>query len=158
MVTIKSFLKVGNNLVPVEEFAGPILDEDYIEGAIELSVDHRPILTREMVDYVDQLWAYFARGLREVAAGREFSTNYPDMPLKIVLQPQGDRVKLMIRSRSGKRDADVSVSLYDLLQAMISEGKVFFEKLRPLAPGNQASYDLSVADLMALTGYRRENA
>jgi hypothetical protein len=85
-------------------------------------------------------------------AGREFSTNYPDMPLKIVLQPQGERIRLLIRSRSGKRDADVSVALDELLCAMISEGKLFFEKLRPFAPSNHASYDLSVADLAALAG------
>lgn len=156
MVTVKSFLKVGDNLVPVEEFTGPIVDEDYIEGAIELSVDRKPILTREMVDYVDQLWAYLARGLGEVVAGREFSTYYPDMPLQIVLQPLGDRVKIMTRSRSGKRDADASVALDDLLRAMTSEGKLFFDMLRPFAPSNRVTYDLSIADLAALAGHLRE--
>jgi len=150
MVTVKTFIKVDDGLVPVEEFTGPVLDEDYIEGAIELSVDRKPILVREMIDYVDQLWAYLIRGLGEVVAGREFSTNYPDMPLKIVLQPHGDRIRIMLRSRSGKWDADVSVVLDELLRAVISEGRVFFEKLRPFAPSNHASYDLSVADLTAL--------
>jgi hypothetical protein len=157
MVTIKSFIKANDTLVPIEEFTGPILDEDYIEGAIEMSIDGQPVLTREMIDYVDQLWAYLARGIGEVVAGHEFSTNYPDMPLKIVLQPQGEHVKVLIRSRSGKRDTDVSTSLDELLRAMTIEGKVFFETLRSYAPSNLGAYDLSIADLAA-AGQAREKA
>src|SRR5882762_6519438 len=101
MIAIRSFLKVENALVPVEEFVGPILDDNYIEGAIELSIGHKTILTREMVDYVDQLWAYLIRGLGEVVAGREFSTFYPDMPLEVVLRPQGGRVTIMVDPNEG---------------------------------------------------------
>jgi len=155
MVTVKSFLKAGEDLVPVEEFSGPIADEYYIEGAIELSVDNRPILTRAMVDYVDQLWAYLTTGLDDVVAGREFSTYYPDMPLQIVLQPLGNRVKIMTRSRSGKYDADASAALDDLVQALTSGGKLFFESLRPFAPSHRATYDRNIADLAALVGRLR---
>lgn len=156
MVTIKSFLKVRDDLVRVEEFTGPVTDEHYIEGAIELSVDGRPILTSAMVDYIDQLWAYLATGLGEVVAGKEFSTCYPDMPLEIILQPLGDRVKIMIRGPSGKHNADAFVALDDLLRAMTSEGKLFFELLRPFVPSHRASYDLSIADLAAVAGHLRE--
>src|SRR5688500_17838192 len=68
MVAIKSLLKVADDLVPVEEFVGPIVDQNYIEGGIELSVENVRMLAREQVDYVDQLWAYLVEGLEEVAA------------------------------------------------------------------------------------------
>lgn len=156
MVIVKSFLKAGDDLVPVEEFTGSIADEDYIEGAIELSVDNKPILTRAMVDYVDQLWAYLTTGLDEVMAGREFSTYYPDMPLQVVLQPQGNRVKIMTRSRSGKYDADALAALGDLVRALTSEGKLFFESLRTFAPSHRTMYDRNIVDLVALAERLRE--
>jgi hypothetical protein len=130
MIDIHSLMKVADNLVPIEEFEGPIPDEDYIEGAIELTVDHKPILRREMIDYVDQLWSYLVNGLGEVVAGREFSTGYPDMPIDIVLQPQGDHVRIALSSKSRKWDAAASVTLNELLDAMVPAGILFFERLR----------------------------
>lgn len=148
MIAIRSFLKVENALVPVEEFVGPVLDDSYIEGAIELSIGHKPILTREMVDYVDQLWAYLIRGLGEVVAGREFSTFYPDMPLEVVLRPQGDRVTLMVDPSEG--GAQASATLDELCRAMATAGTLFFERLGPFVPGNQTMYDRYIADLAVL--------
>lgn len=89
MIHIKSWLKAAGDLVPVEEFRGPVPDQDYIEGALELTIGHKPMLTRELVDYIDQLWAYLIRGIRGIVAGNEFSTYYPDMPLEIILRPRG---------------------------------------------------------------------
>src|SRR5579872_1274763 len=105
MLTIKSLIKIDDKLVPIDEFEGPVVDPDYIEGAIDLTIDHKPILRRELVDYVDQLWAYLVDGLGEVVAGREFSTGYPDMPIDIVLLPQGSNVNISVRSKSHKWDA-----------------------------------------------------
>jgi hypothetical protein len=155
MVTIQSLLKVADDLVPVEEFAGPIVDKDYIEGAIVLSVGHTPILTRDMVDYVDQLWAYLIRGLEEVVAGREFSTFYPDMPLEIVLRPQGDRVVIMVDPREG--GAEASVAIDELCTAMASAGTLFFERLRPFLPSDQALCDQYIARLAGLTSGGRDS-
>jgi len=155
MVTIRSLLKVEHALVPVEDFVGPIVDENYIEGAIELFIDSKPVLTREMVDYVDQLWAYLIRGLGEVVAGREFSTFYPDMPLEVVLRPQGDRVTIMVAPREGGVEA--STTLDALCQAMATAGTMFFERLRALDPSNQAMYDRYITDLAVLAKYVRDS-
>jgi len=155
MVTIRSLLKVEDALVPVEEFIGPIVDDNYIEGAIELSVGYKPILTREMVDYVDQLWAYLIRGLGEVVGGREFSTFYPDMPLEVVLRPRGGRVTILVDpSRGG---AEASVTLGELCKAMATAGILFFERLRSFVPGNQAMYDQYITDLAALAKSIRDS-
>ena len=124
-VEIRSFMKVDGDLIPIEEFQGPIIDRLYIEGAIEMSVGRQTLLSRDMVDYIDQLWAYLVEGLGEVMVGREFSTCYPDMPLTIVLRPQGDRVAIKVGSR-----AEVSVMRNELCRALVSAGTVFFERLR----------------------------
>ena len=155
-VRIRSLLKVADGLVPVEEFTGPILDENYIEGALELSVEHKPILTREQVDYVDQLWAYLIEGLEEVVAGREFSTYYPDMPVQLVLRPQGHRVMISVDDRKGI--AEASVAIDELRIAMASAGTLFFERLRPFVPADQALCDQYLARLAALTSGGRDSA
>lgn len=153
MIEIQSLLKVGDDLVPVEQFAGPVIDEDYIEGAIELSVDNRPMLTREQVDYPDQLWAYLIKGLELIMEGREFSTYYPDMPVKIVLRPQGECVTISVDTRT--KVAQISVRIDELCRAMASAGRTFFEQLRAFAPGNRSMYDGYIARLATLAARRQ---
>lgn len=150
MVTILSLMKAGDKLVPIEEFEGPITDPDYIEGAIELIVDHKPILRREMIDYIDQLWAYLVDGLGEVVAGRECSTGYPDMPIDIVLRPQGKLVNVAVSSGSHKWDADADVAITELVGSLVPVGTLFFERLQRLVPSHRASYDRCIAALARL--------
>jgi hypothetical protein len=149
MITIRTWMKADNGLITVEQFNGPIADENYIEGAIELSVEGKPILTREMVDYVDQLWAYLIRGLGEIGAGREFSTYYPDMPFEVVLRPRDGRVTITIDPSGGGATACVAID--ELCAAMATAGTLFFERLRSLAPGNQAMYSRYLVDLAKMT-------
>jgi hypothetical protein len=148
MVTIRSWVKANDALVPVEQLTCRIPDENYIEGAIELSVGQKPILTREMIDYVDQLWAYLIRGLGEVVAGREFSTFYPDMPLEVVLRPQDGRVTILVDPQG--RGAEASAAIDDLRVAMATAGTLFFERMRLLAPSNEAIYARYLSELAVL--------
>lgn len=148
MVTIRSWVKANDALVPVEQFTGPIADENYIEGAIELSVEQKPILTCEMTDYVDQLWAYLIRGLGEVVAGREFSTFYPDMPLEVAFRPQDGRVTILVDPQGQRAEATVAID--DLRVAMATAGTLFFERLRLFAPSNEAMYDRYLSELAVL--------
>lgn len=148
MVIVKSFLKSGSNLVPVEEFAGPIADDAYIEGAIELSIDHAPILTCELVDYVDQLWGYLTAGLGEVIAGREFSTYYPDMSVQIVLRPQGGDVTVIVDPHQWNHVATAPLGV--LVCAMASAGTMFFDRMRQYVPNNRTRYDRNISRLATL--------
>lgn len=150
MVVVRSLIKVANKLLPVEEFVGTIVDDHYVEGAIELTIDRKPILRREMIDYVDQLWAYLIDGVSEVVAGREFATGYPGMPIDIVFRPRGGRVTIALSSSSHKWDADASISVADLVSSLVPAGILFFERLRPLVPSHRAMYDRCIADLTQL--------
>lgn len=139
MITVKSYLGADSNLVPAEEFTGPIADEDYIEGAVELTIDDIAMLTRAQVDYVDQLWAYLVNGLDEVVAGRTFTTCFPDMPIEIALRPEGAHVTMSVTSK--RSSATATTSLADLLAAMIPAARTFFARIGPLAPSNAPSYE-----------------
>src|ERR1043165_8727823 len=148
MIHVESWLKVADDLVSVQEFSGPVADQDYIEGAIELTISDKPMLTRDMVDYVDQLWAYLIRGLGEVLVGNEFSTYYPDMPIQIIFRPQGRDVTVIVDPQEWNRIASVPLDI--LVGAMASAGTIFFDKLRQHAPNNRARYDRNVSHLAAL--------
>ena len=150
MLTIKSLIKIDDKLVPIDEFEGPVVDPDYIEGAIDLTIDHKPILRRELVDYVDQLWAYLVDGLGEVVAGREFSTGYPDMPIDIVLSPRGSNVSISVRSKSHKWDADACTAVAELVDALVPAGTLFFERMCRLVPSHRVAYEQCIADLARL--------
>jgi hypothetical protein len=110
VIEIQSLLTVGDELVAFGDFAGPILDEDYIEGAIELTVNRKPILLREQVDYVDQLWAYLITGLEEISEGRDFSTYYPDMPVEIVLRPSNKLVTIRVDRKKSVSEATLPLA------------------------------------------------
>lgn len=151
-IKIQSFIKVGDSLVPVEEFSGPVPDVDYIEGAIELSIGGGLLLTRQQVDYTDQLWAYLIEGLEKLATGSEFTTYYPDIPVKIVLRPCGDRVTISVDVRT--KLVEASASLEELCCAMTSAGTRFFERLRQFVPDNRSMYDEYIARLATLSSQR----
>jgi hypothetical protein len=147
MITIRSLIIVNDALVAMEDFAGPIRDQDYIEGAIELWVGSTCLLSREQVDLVDQLWCYLVDGLVDVVAGRSFSTFYPDMPVEVTLQPRGRGVTMKVNA--GKRVAEATMRLDDLRGAMVPAGRLFFEKLRPF--GHRATCDRYLARLATLS-------
>src|SRR4051812_788481 len=125
MITVHSLLEVAGELVLVEDFTAPISDEDYIDGTIELLVEHKPVMSREQVDLVDQLWAYLIEGLEELAAGRVFSTGYPDMPVEIVLQRLGDRVAITVDT--GMSVAKATITFAELCAALIPAATLFFQ-------------------------------
>jgi hypothetical protein len=133
MIQIQSLMEVDGNLIPVEEFVGPVRDRDYIDGTIEMIVNYKPVLSREQVDLVDQLWAYLIDGLAEVSEGRAFSTCYPDMPVEVTMTPKGRMVHLRVDYKLGVREA--TVPLDELRTAMVAGARTFFEHMKPHLAG-----------------------
>ena len=134
MIQIQSLMEVDGKLIPVEEFAGPLRDEDYIDGTIEMIVDHKPVLSRQQVDLVDQLWAYLIDGLAELIEGRAFTTYYPDMPVKVTMTPKGRMVHVHVDYKLGVREA--TVPLDELRSAMIAAARTYFEHMKPYTPSD----------------------
>jgi hypothetical protein len=153
MVSIASYLKQDGGLVPVAEFRGPIEDEDYIEGAIELTINHRPLLTTAQVDYVDQLWAYLIQGMaEEVREGRPFSTYFPDCPIEGTLRPEPARQQITVGVDLRQKRGVISASapLAEFKQVFIAEARRFLETLLPLVSGHRGAYERLLAQLDTL--------
>lgn len=124
-VTVRSFMKVGDSFVPVEEFEGPIVNRDYILGSIEMTAGRKTLISRDVFDDINWLWPFVLQALEEVIAGRVGSRSYPDMPLEIVFRPHRDRVAIQFGS-----GPEVSVMRDELCRALISAATVFYDRLR----------------------------
>jgi hypothetical protein len=153
MVSIATYLKQGGRLVPIEEFRGPIEDEDYIEGAIELSINGTPLLTTAQIDYVDQLWAYLIQGMaEEVREGQPFSTFFPDCPVEVTLRPEPARQRITVGVDLKQTRGPVSASapLAEFKQVFATEGRRFLHALLPLVSSHRSAYERLLQQLAAL--------
>jgi hypothetical protein len=133
MIEISTYLKHGEEFIPVEKFAGPLPDEDYIEGAIELSINGRSLLTREDWDCVDQLWAYLVDGLASIQIGKPFKTYFPDQPIEVSFTPEvrSERVKVQVTINKNRVDASAGLSVF--IMEMAREARRFFERMQGIA-------------------------
>ena len=98
-ICVQSWILTDGHLVPAREFRGPLPDELYVQGAVELMVDETTVLSRAKVDLVDQLLWYLVEGVQQVMDGRSFSVGFPT-PLST-----STSCRKTTRSRSGSRMA-----------------------------------------------------
>lgn len=138
MIEFRSFLQDDDTLIPIEEATKPPPDEDYIDGVVEMLVDGQPILGRDKVDLVDQLWAYLIQGLEQLSSGEDFSTFYPDMPLEVRMTRRGTVISITSDDREKVNRA--TVELEDLRQAMLPAAETFFRRIRELTSEHDKLY------------------
>lgn len=136
MIKISTYLKRGEEFFPLENFASSLLDEDYIEGAIELSIDGRSLLTRAEWDCIDQLWAYLVAGLASLQAGKPFKTYFPDQPIELAFSPdaRSGRVKVQVTINRNRNRVDVFTSLPVFIKELARAARFFFEQMQELLP------------------------
>ena len=140
MIEVVSYLRTPDGqFVQVDDAVEAPVDPQYIEGAIEMSIDGIPILDKVMWDYVDQLWAYIADMVLALTQRGESSTYFPDQPIKLAFQKQGkSRVLVTLRINDETRTA--SIDSAELIKALREHGSAFFHKLSQLLPGNSVGY------------------
>ncbi|MGY6241222.1 hypothetical protein [Burkholderia ambifaria] len=127
MISSKTYLKFKNKFVDFHTFDGKIKDPNYIEGAIELSVDGVVLLDRSMWDCVDQLWAYLTEGLVCVSRGEGFKTYFPDQPIEIKFDVRGGSVVVSVTVHETVK---VVVDRFEFVSEMKRFAIEFFECLK----------------------------
>jgi hypothetical protein len=145
MIEICTYLTDGDMLYPIEIFKGNIDDPDYIEGAIELSVNNQAVLTIEMYDYVDQLWEYIVKGIISLQKNEYFSTYFPDQPIELIFKPDKERVAITVKHQSV---VSCLIDKSEFINAMLCEAKKFFEFI---ASCNNIREDSYLAVLESIT-------
>ncbi|MGP4088674.1 hypothetical protein [Streptomyces sp. KR55] len=150
MIDVKSCLRTPDGAFhDIHEATAYQGDRDYVEGAIELTVNHVPIIDRDMYDYVDQLWACLVRVLEEVAESGRGETLFPDQPIRLVVERQGrDGVLVSCDPGDGRRTAYATEA--ELTAAVAEGAAVFFRRMAELIPANSGRYEFELAKIAAL--------
>ena len=156
-VRIQSFLrKEDETLVPIQEWDAVIADPDYLEGALELTVNGVPLISPVMWDYIDELWAYIITTLRELVSDGSSYTYFTDQPIKLEMEKTSSgMVKVSISSRSGKFNNSTQISEDRLVLPLLDEGEQFFLKMQELEPEGQNHYEGEIKRIKSFrSGYK----
>lgn len=92
MMKVDSFIKCSAGFINVNAFNGVLKDADYIEGAMELTINHVEMINLALWDYIDQLWIYILNGLIDLHSGRDVLFYFPDQPVKVTMSHIGSRI------------------------------------------------------------------
>jgi hypothetical protein len=148
MVQVETYLEVKGALVPAAAAGAPIEDVEYIRGAIDCTVNGHQLLTVQMVDLVDQLWAYLADGMTKANEGKAFSCYFPDQPIKFELEPlSGGLLRVTVKAR---QERTATVAKREFLSAMARAGRSFYGHLVSLIPSERATYTPYMEQLEAV--------
>ncbi len=88
MIEVKSYIgsiniESGKNFTLIGEYDGAIDDPRHIDGAIELIIDGKYLISQEQWDLVDLLWIYLVDGIESVIDGTDYSSSFPDSSVEL---------------------------------------------------------------------------
>ncbi len=131
-IDVSTYLGVGNPK-PFEEAWTPVSNEDAIEGYISLEIGTQVIFDWSLYDNLVVLWGTLLNELPAIRAGRLVRTSFPDQPIPIEFEPQGQAVLVRVGHPDGPRVARVGRE--ELASALEAAGLAFFRHLPAIAPG-----------------------
>lgn len=99
-ISVKTYIKCGDNYTDFFDFTGPVKDVDYIDGAVELSINGVCLIDKSMYDYIDQLWSYLAEGLSKINKGETFVTYFPDQPIAVKIIADKNNILISVHCHS----------------------------------------------------------
>lgn len=91
----EKFLREGDNRADVKA-ALRSSSKNGVEGAIYLTCDGIEIMGEQECDLVDHLFAYVADGLDAMLRGEEFTTFFPDQPLRLSISTKRDSIVVVV--------------------------------------------------------------
>lgn len=156
MIDVSSMFRTKDGLfVPIENRSNLSMDDDYIDGAIRLTINGVPVLDEEVWDYVDELWVHIASALEELKNTGRSTAHFPDQPLEISFRRIGGRdprqvhVSLNTESAAGLPRRAV-VDENELLAALRSSGLSFFAAIADISPEKSQAFAIAERKLKAL--------
>ena len=149
MITVATYLRTPDETFePVETSTASPADPDYIEGAIELVVDGTTVIGTEEWDYVDQLWAYIADMVEDLRAGEDLAETYfPDQPIRLAFERADGEI--LITAELDEEVRHALIPEQELITALDTAARRFFEKMTVLAAANATSYKEVLASIGA---------
>lgn len=124
-------------------------DEDYLDGAILLTIQGTPILTEIEWDYPHDLWCYIVDGLPEVETKGLWWTYLPDQPIKLTIRKIESVVEVCLDYDDVHRSARCDFA--ELRKALLTEASRFLTQLDRLFPSlvkGNAGYHEQIAQML----------
>ncbi|MCC3650640.1 hypothetical protein LIX60_03865 [Streptomyces sp. S07_1.15] len=150
MIEVKSYLMgADGKFHPVDQVSTYDGDRDYVEGAIELTINHVPIIDCDMYDYVDQLWAYLVRLIGEASTSGRSETLFPDQPIRLTLE-NGRNGRMLVTCDAGDGRRVAYCFRKELSAAIKEEATRFFQWMSQLIPENSRGYAYALRDAAAI--------
>ncbi|EYU13172.1 hypothetical protein [Photorhabdus aegyptia] len=132
MIRINTYIKTKDEYIDIFQYDGKIKNVDYIDGALELTINGKNLIDKTMYDYIDDLWSYLSEGLSLLYDNKEFKCYFPDQPIEVRFIPsKGDRVVVSVNCHS---ETKTSIDRKEFLISMRDHAIKFFEKLEELSP------------------------
>jgi len=152
MVTVQSFLRFDEAIVPVESFSGTIGQTEHILGSLELQINGRVILSRQCWDDINWLWPLLVSKTLEVLQGKAAELWYPDQPISVTFTPVGPRGFVRIVS-SEPNSAEARCHVQELGAGIAEGARHFLEYFTKLVP---VSYAKTLTELDRIEQFLRE--
>lgn len=151
MIRIESYIRSKTLFVPIEQFAGVLRDPDYVWGAIEMTVDGQPIITRRERDLVPDLWAYVVTTAMKALKGEPAQTYFPDQPISLEMSPSRSRRAIDIRLSYPGVERLAAADPIELSTELSRAGRVFWSNFSRLIPAAASESANQIAELDQLS-------
>jgi hypothetical protein len=157
MIKVETYIKVNDEFVPLANFAGDVPEPDYVEGAIELEINGIKVLTLELWDDVNWLWPYISQGLIEINTQQQWSTYFPDQPIKLTFTTDELRRRITVSVflpadkvfDKPEQHLKASASYEEFRTAMSEAAQEFFRRMAELIPEERADWERELRTLQA---------
>ncbi len=140
MIRVETYIKDKDSFILVDEYDGHIKEPMYVEGAITLQVDEKFILTLDLWDDVNHLWGYITGGFEELIKKNEWTTHFPDQPIRLTLRINRGHNRIEIEATPSEGLVKATAPLDEFLTVMNKAGEKFFLRMIQILPQDQDLY------------------
>ncbi len=152
MVSITTYLFDGKgDLVPIERFSERIHKTEDVSGAIELIVDHKPVLRKEYDNYINYMWRDLISATLLLARGQKAEFWYTGLPLTVTFEPMRAAKDVLITLtvlRYDRKLARARADFRELTHNIVTAGYIYCEHIMKFIPHRcvQELHDLGEID------------
>lgn len=142
---VVTYLKIGEQFIPIEEYSGMVPDEYYVEGAIYCKINGQIILELKHWDLVDQLWVYIVQGLVALDRNEMYESSFPDQPRLLRVEPVAATC-----ARITIGEVSYEVDRESFVRAMKEGAERFFASITRLCPASKDTWDRYLTEVRSL--------
>ncbi len=137
MIFIESYFYINETFIKVDDFSGTLPDDyAYVNGALILSVNDKPVLTFLDYDYIVLIWGILMTKLIHNNLKEKMIFSFPDHSSDLIFIPIGkNQIRIFLNE-----DEMAIADRTELLEALVKESRKFFNKLIEIYPDKKEKF------------------